>query len=236
MTSADPTSSVKEIATDLTSVVSDSTRESTTITASIIPADTTAGLSTITASIIPADTTMNNDNNTTTTAADAKPRCAPGEYPFTSICISPLVNGSVLIAALALSALSFIGIIIVGSCLLCCRKDSQDRKRHVIASINISDRAARRKSTQTDTERSSTYSSERPPRPHMSKAPVHEAIPLRTIATTTTHGDSNRVHANVLDRQPSMKMANVKQHHRPGPKPDKNRGKTGPPDVQTDHF
>ncbi|CAF0976199.1 unnamed protein product [Adineta ricciae] len=235
-TSTDPTSTVKETTTDLTSVVSDTTTESTTITASIIPADRTTEFTTITASIIPADTTLNNDNNTTTTVMDGKPRCAPGEYPFANICISPLVNGSVLIAALALSTLSFIGVIIVGSCLLCCRKDSRDRKQHLVASYNISDKTPPRSSTQPDTEYSSTSLSERPARPHMSKTPNLEAIPLKPITTTTTHGNPDRVHANVLDRQPGMKMANVKQLHRPGPNPNKNQGKTGPPLVQSDYF
>ncbi|UJR20752.1 hypothetical protein I4U23_023870 [Adineta vaga] len=172
-----------------------------------------------------------------TTVIDTTTRCGPGQFPFANGCMSPDANGAVLITALILSIISFIGVIAAGSYLLWCRKYIAKKKRRLVASYNISTQDIVTMPTRIDTERSSLSSNDRRRRRRgsLKKQPTHDSIPLYSMSPITA-ADPNRVEVNVLDKQPVLKMAKVKQRDRIELKPTKNQGYSNTADFNDSYF
>ncbi|CAF1379715.1 unnamed protein product [Adineta steineri] len=152
-------------------------------------------------------TTGNESVTDTTTASGNTNGCFPGAFPFGNTCISPIENGSVIITALILSIVSFIGVLGTASYMLFSRKYTSKKGRPITKSYNIPQHEMVKSPSRIESAHSSISSPNRQQNTSVKEKFSNNSTPLNR----TTITKSSRVQANVLEKQPEYNMIKMKQ-------------------------
>ncbi|CAF1330207.1 unnamed protein product [Adineta steineri] len=152
-------------------------------------------------------TTGNESVSDTTTTSGNTNGCFPGAFPFGNTCISPVENGSVIITALILSIVSFIGVLGTASYMLFSRKYTSKKGRPITKSYNIPQHEMVKSPSRIESAHSSISSPNRQQNTSVKEKFSHNSTPLNR----TTITKSSRVKANVLEKQPEYNMVKMKQ-------------------------